>query len=165
MYQQTKTTKEKLRHTIHQAHTNADTAERIIKVLDRWGTKQFNKRFADALRAELGEGYEVYYAKYYDDWRLSVRTTAQTYDEGVSLHLSDRPTAALCRQRAEGYVALPEADNIRAALFEVAYYGEICAEAARIALEIRGMKAKYGKNDGNFTYPMRKEVERILKTA
>jgi hypothetical protein len=165
MYQETKTTKEKLQHTIQQARTNADTAQRIIKVLDQWGTKLFNKRFADTLRAEVGEGYEVYYSKSYDDWRLSVRTTSQRYDEGVSLHVGEHPTTTAARQQAEGWAGNLESEHIRAALFEVAHYGEICAEAARIAVEIRGMRAKYGKYDGNFTYAMREEVERTLKTA
>jgi hypothetical protein len=165
MYQQTKTTKEKLRDTIRQARINADTAKRIIKVLDRWGSKLFNKRFADVLRAELGEGYEVYYSKYYSDWRLTVSTTEQGYDEGVSISLGERPTTVRCRERAEGYAASLESDHIRAALFEVADYGEICAEAARIALETRGMKAKYGKYDGDFTPLMREEIKRILAAA
>ncbi len=71
----------------------------------------------------------------------------------------------MCRQRAEQYANSLESDHIRAAVFEAANFGEICAEAARIAVEIRNMKAEYGKYDGNFTYPMRDEVERILKAA
>ena len=165
MYQEPKTTKEKLQHTIQEARTNADTAQRIIKVLDQWGTKQFNKRFADALRVELGEGYQVYYSKAYDAWHLSVRTTSQRYGEGLNLHLGEHPTAAMCRQRAEQCANYLDADDIRAAVFELANYGEICAEAARIAVEIRGMRAKYGKYDGNFTFAMRDEVKRILETA
>jgi hypothetical protein len=162
MHGQDKTTKEKLEHTIRQAQINADTARQIIGLLDRWGDKQFNKRFADALRAELGEGYSVYYSKWYDEWRLSVRTNEQAYDEGMNVYLGKHPSSVECRQRAETYAASLEADHIRAAIFEVANYDEISAEAARIALEIKAMKAKYGKHDGDFTYPMGGEVRRIL---
>jgi hypothetical protein len=165
MHHVTISTKEKLQATVRQARINADTAQRIIRVLDGWGSKQFTKRFADTLRAELGEGYDVYYSKYYNDWRLTVRAAAQSYDEGVTIYLGKHPMAAECRRRAERYATGLDADHIRATLLELADYGEICAEAARIALEIRAMRAKYGKYDGSFTYTMRKEIRRILETG
>ncbi len=162
---QQRTAKEELEHSIEQVRINADTASLIADLLDQWGTKQFNKRFADALQAKLGGAYLVTYCKWYGDWRLGVSTKGQRHDDGITIYLGEQPTAARCRGTVEQYADGLNSDHISAAIFEVAHYDEIRAVAARSAHELKSMKARYGKYHGDLTYTMRAEVKRILEAA
>jgi len=160
------TTKEKLGHRIQRAETNARTARRIKDLLDRWGSKQFNRRFATALEAELGDGYNVAYFKDFGDtWRLVVFATSQHFSDAVDLWLGERPTAEHCREKLAYWLAVADDELTTAARFELEHYDDIMKEAGRVAAEMAALRENYGKYKGGLSYDMSKEVGRILRGA